>query len=432
VKATWDKLEKNWMAFEFEVEAARFSQAIEAAFRKLNQKANIPGFRKGKAPRSMFERYYGKEALVQEAVEDFLPRIYAEAVTAHEIEPIDRPEIADIQSAEGQPFVVKGKVQVRPEVTLGRLSGFDLQRADDTVTPEQVEEQLQTLRERAARTVPDEGAELKEGGVAVIDFEGFLGDEPFEGGKGENYSLEIGSNSFIPGFEEQLVGAKAGEEREVRVTFPADYRAEHLAGKEALFKVTVKEVKRKELPELDDALAAEVSRFQTLKELQDDIENRLKESARRQADRELESAVIEAVVGEASVEIPEPLLENKVHDMIHDFEHRLQSQGFTLEQWHQATGKTHHDLHVEFDEPARKSVKTDLVLAALARTEGVTVSDAEVEAEFDRMVSLFRGREKEIQRLRSNENYRQRLREDLLTRKTIDHLVRLNQETGAR
>lgn len=431
MKATWDKLEKNWMAFEVEVEATQFTKAVDAAFRKLNQQANIPGFRKGKAPRLIFERMYGKDTLIQEAVEDLLPRVYTRAVVEHDVEPIDRPEIESVQSEEGQPFVFKGKVQVRPEVTLGRLSGFELEQPNADVSQEQVDQQLEALRERAAQTVPDEAGEVKDGSIAVMDFEGFLGDEAFEGGKGENYQLTIGSNTFIPGFEEQLVGAKAGDQRDVKVTFPEDYRAEQLAGKEALFKVTVKEVKRKELPELSDAFAAEVSPFQTLQELRADIENRLQESARNQATREFENKVVEAVVEDASVELPETLVDQKVHEMIHDFEHRLQSQGFNLEAWQQATGKSHHDLHEEFDEPAKKGAKTELVVAAVAKQAGITVTDSDLEAEFDRMLSLFKGQEKEINRLRSVSNYRERMRDDLLTKKTIEHLVSLNSNPQA-
>lgn len=426
MKATWDKLEKNWMQFEVEVEADRFGKSLDQAFRNLNQRVTIPGFRRGKAPRALFERNYGKESLIQEAVDLLLPRAYTEAVAEGQISPIDQPDVELVQVEEGKPFIFKGKVQVIPEVTLGKLSGFGLTQPSGEVTAEQVQEQINTLRDRTATLVTDASEEVKQGSFAVIDFEGFIDEVAFDGGKGENYTLEIGSGSFIPGFEEQLVGAKVGEARDVKVTFPEAYHAEQLAGKEALFKVTVKEVKVKELPELNDEFAAEVSRFQTLQELQADIENRLKETAKANAEKDFQNEVIEAVAADATVEVPEVLIHNRVHDMIHDFEHSLQRQGYSLELWSQATGKTHDDLHKEFAEPATKSTKNDLVIGAVARQESISVSEADLEAEFDRMLANYQDQAKEIQKLRKNGSYRNRLREGLLVQKTVEHLVNLN------
>lgn len=426
MKATWDKLEKNWMQFEVEVEASEFSKSVEAAFRKMNQQVTIPGFRKGKAPRAIFERMYGKEALVQEAVEQLLPRAYGDAVEQGQIEPITQPEIELVQAEEGLPFIFKGKVQVMPEVTLGRLSGFGIEKAVPEITEEQVEEQVNALRERLATLVTDEAGEVVNGSFAVIDFEGFFDGEAFEGGKGEGYTLEIGSGSFIPGFEEGLVGAKAGETRDVNVTFPEEYHAEHLAGKPAVFKVTVQEVKKKELPELNDEFAQQVSPFKTVEELRADIKNRLTEAAEENADREFRNKIVEAVTNDAAVEVPEVMVSDKVHDMIHDFEHQLAQQGFTLEMWHRVTGKTHEDLHTEFGPRAEQAVKTDLVLAAVAKREGLTVSEADIEAEFDRLLSLYPRQKADIERLRKNAGYRARMREDLLAQKAVEHLVGLN------
>ncbi len=426
MKATWDKLEKNWMQFEVEVEAPEFSKAIDTAFKSVNQKVNIPGFRKGKAPRAIFERMYGKESLVQEAVEQLLPQAYAAALAQGAVEPIDQPEIEEVKAEEGQPFVFRGKVQVMPEVTLGKLSGFGIEKPSDEITDEQIEEQINSLRDRMATLVEDESGEVTIGSFAVIDFEGFLNDVPFEGGQGENYTLEIGSNTFIPGFEEGLIGAKVGETLDVNVTFPAEYQAEQLAGQPAVFKVTVKEVKKKELPEVNDEFAQQVSSFQTMEELRADVKNRLTESAKANAERAYQEQVIDAVAAEAEVEIPHILVHNRVHDMIHDFEHSLARQGFSLEMYHQATGKSHEDLHTEFDAGARRSVKNDLVLAAIAKKEGITVSEADLEAEFDKMLSLYQGQEADIKKLRKNAGYRARLREGLLTQKTTEYLVNLN------
>lgn len=426
MKATWDKLENNWMQFQVEVEAEQFSKAIDAAFRTLNRRVTIPGFRKGKAPRVLFERHYGQGTLIQEAVEHLLPRAYSEAVAEGGISPIDQPEIELVQVEEGKPFIFKGKVEVLPEVTLGRTSGLNLTKPSVDVSDEKVDEQLNLLRDRLATLVADESGEVKQGSFAVIDFEGFIDDKPFEGGKAENHTLEIGSGSFIPGFEDQLVGAKAGETREIKVTFPADYHAEHLAGKEATFKVAIKEVKRKELPELNDEFAQEVSRFQTLNELRADIQRRLTEAAKENAEREFQNKVIEAVVAEAQVDVPDTLVDRKIHEMIHDFEDSLARQGYSLELWSQATGKTHEDLHKEFEETARKRVKTDLVLGAVARKEGIAVDDAEVEAEFDRMAAVYPTQLKQINKMRKNPAYRDQVRESLLVQKTVQHLVEQN------
>lgn len=426
MRATWDKLEKNWMQFEVEVEADQFTKAVDSAFRKLNQKVNIPGFRRGKAPRGIFERMYGRESLVQEAVEQVLPHAYGGAVEEHRIDPIDQPEVDIVQAEEGKPFVFKGKVQVRPEVTLGRLSGFDIAPPSAEVTPEQIDEQITNLQTRMATLVTDDSGEVKQGSYAVIDFEGFVDDVPFEGGKGDNYPLEIGSNSFIPGFEEQLVGAKVGEATDVKVTFPPEYHAEHLAGKEALFKVTVKETKTKSLPELNDEFAAEASRFQTLQELRADIENRLTESAKVNSEKEFKNKVVEAVADDATVELPEVLVHQRVHDMIRDFEHSLSQQGFSLERWAQVTGKSTNDLHHEFEGAAQKGVKNDLVLDAISVRDEIVVTDADLEAEFDRMLDMYRDQQADIKKLRKNSNYRERMRTGMRVQKTMDHLVGLN------
>jgi len=426
MKATWDKLEKNWMQFEVEVDADQFTKAIDAAFRQLNQRVTIPGFRKGKAPRAIFERNYGKESLVQEAVEHLLPQAYGQALEEGGVEPIDQPQVELVQAEEGKPFVFKGKVEVTPEVKLGKLSDFGIEKPSGEVSQEQIDQQVNQLRDRMATLVADESGEVAQGSFAIIDFEGFVDDVAFEGGKGENYTLEIGSGSFIPGFEEQLIGAKVGESRDVKVTFPEQYHAEQLAGKEALFKVTVREVKKKELPELNDEFAKEVSRFETLAELKADIEKRLSESAKANADREFQNKVLEAVAGEAEVELPHVLVHRRVHDMMREFEQNLAAQGYSIDLWAQATGKTPDDLHHELEEPAKKSVKNDLVLGAVAKQVGISTSEADVEAEFDRMLAQYKGQEKEINQLRKNANYRDRVRESLLVQKTVDHLIGLN------
>lgn len=426
MKATWDKLENNWMQFEVEVEADQFAKAMDSAFQKLNQRVNIPGFRRGKAPRALFERMYGKESLVQEAVDALLPTAYSDAVAQGDVHPIDRPDLAVEQAEAGKSLVFKGKVQVRPEVTLGRVTGFNIPQPSAEVTAEQIDQQLETLRTRATTLVTDESGEVKPGSFVIIDYEGFVDDVAFEGGKGENHTLEIGSGSFIPGFEEGLIGAKVGEDRNVNATFPEQYGAEHLAGKTALFKVTVKEVKYKVMPELNDEFAAEAGPFQTLQELRADIENRLKESAKANAEREYQNSIIEAVSDDAAVEIPEVLVHQRVHDMLHDFAHDLERKGLNWELYTQITGKTEHELHAEFEGPAKKGVKADLVMAAVAKQEGITVAEADMESEFDRMLAVYKDQQTEIKQLRKSASYRERMREGLLMQKTIDFLVKAN------
>lgn len=427
MKATWDKLDKNWVSFEIEVDAEQFGKACDQAYKKLVGRVKVPGFRPGKAPRVILERTIGQEAFFQEALEIVVPQAYDQAVSEHGIQPIDQPELNVEQVAAGQPVIVKGKVEVKPEVQLGKVSGFGIAKTAPEVTDAEIDAQLQSLAERVAAVQTDESGEVKSGSYAVIDFEGFVDDVPFEGGKAENYTLEIGSGTFIPGFEDQLVGAKVGEERDVKVTFPTEYQSEQLAGKDASFKVKVNEVKQKVLPTFDDAFAAEVSKFKTLDELRADIANRLQEQARQQSDRDYRNQLVEAVAAEAEVEVPHTMVHSRVHDMLHDFENRLSSQGLTMEAYSQITGKSHHDLHEEFHEPAVKAVRADLVMEAFAKQEGLTVDDAELDTEFNEMASIYKNQVAQIRQLQKSRSYREQLRTDMLLRKAVDRLVSLNE-----
>lgn len=430
MRTTWEKLEGNWYQFSVEVDAEQFSQAVNQAYRKLVQKARIPGFRPGKAPRVIFERFYGKDSLIGEAVEAVVPVAYAQALEELAAEPIDQPEIDLEQAEDGQPLQFKGKVQVKPEVTLGPLSGFAIAPAEAGVDPEKVEEQLRRLQERQAQLVPDAEGEVREGSFAIIDFEGFLDGEPFAGGKGEDYTLQIGSNTFIPGFEEGLVGARAGETRDVKVTFPEDYHAEHLRGKETSFKVTVKDVKKKELPELDDALAQTVSAFQTVQELREDISNKLLANARAEADRNFRNRVLDSVAEAAQVDLPEVMVHRQIHHLMDDFAHTLSHQGMTLEAYVQATGTDSDAMHKEFAVPAARQVKRDLVLEAVAAKEGLAVAESEVDAEFDAMAQAYRN-PGELETARHNPEYRKRVQDSLLKQKALAHLVALNRPQGS-
>lgn len=427
MKATWDRLEKNVVQYAVEVEADRLQKAMEAAFRKLNQKANIPGFRRGKAPRFIYERHYGKQGILEEAIQQLVPQAFSEAVRQSGLEPIDDPQF-DLETVEeGKDLTFKAKVEVKPEVKLGRLKGFDIKYEKPMVTQIQVDEQLEALRDRVAQLVPDEGGVVQRGSFAVIDFECFLNGEPFEGGKAEDYTLEIGSGRFIPGFEEQVEGMRVGDSKDITVTLPEDYQASNLAGKEVVFKVKVKDLKKKELPELDDAFAQQVSRFQTLQELRDDLTNRLEEAAEREAKRAFEDKVIKAVVADAEVDVPEVLVHRRQHTLLHNLEHDVANQGLTMEQYLQLTKKDAQQLHDEMREPALDSMRTSLILEAVAKQEGITASDAEVEAEVERLVAPF-GDKAAARRwqLLSNPDNIEQIRYSLVVQKTIAHLVDLN------
>ncbi|BDG61526.1 trigger factor [Caldinitratiruptor microaerophilus] len=431
MKATWDRLEKNWMQFSVEVEADRFQRAIEDTYRRLVRRARIPGFRPGKAPRFIFERYYGKENLLAEAAQALVPEAYAEAVDQGGVEPIDEPEIDVDTLEEGKPLTFRGKVQVKPEVKLGRLSGFDIEEPKVEVTEEDVDRQLQQLRERVAQIVPDEGGEVRAGSYAVVDIEGTVDGQPLPEGKQEGRTLEIGTGRLLPDFENQLLGARVGETRTVELTYPDDHPDERLRGKKASYTVTVRDLKVKELPELNDDFAKQVGPFETLQELRSDVENRLRDSARAQAERDFRNKVVEAVVAEAEVEVPEVLVHRRLHELLDDFVRSLAAQGVTVQAYLQATGQDERALHDQFEEPARSLTKTDLVLEAVAAREGLQVSEAEIDAQLDALAGLYQGRQNSLASLRRSREYRARVRESLLKQKAIDHLVKLNRPPAA-
>lgn len=427
MKATWDRLEKNTVQYAVEVPAERLSKAMEAAFRQLNQRAVIPGFRKGKAPRFLYERQYGKASILEEALNRLVPQAYAEAVDESGFEPIDDPRFELETAEEGKDLLFKAKVEVKPEVKLGPQSGFkEVKYEIPLVTEIQVDEQLESLRDRVAQLVPDENGVVLSSSYVTIDYDGFLDGEPFEGGKAEDRSFEIGKGGFVPGFEEQITGMKLGDEREIKVTFPADYRASNLAGKETVFKIRVKDIKKKELPELDDAFAQQVSRFQTLQELREDLTNRLKEAAEQDAKQKFEDKVVDAVVAGAEVELPEVLVHRRQHTLLHNLERDLQRQGLSMEQYLQLTNKDSQALHDELHEPAERSMKASLVLEAVSKQEGITASDDEVDARIDEIVRSVGADSAQVRKLKADAQYRSEVQYDLVIKKTIAHLSALN------
>ena len=374
--------EDKKVELEIAVSAEDFNKAVDAAFQKNGKKINVPGFRKGKAPRKMIEKMYGEGMFFEEAVNNTYPAAYQAAVQEVGIEPVDRADIEVMEVSKENGYTFKATVTVKPEVTLEGYKGIEVEKKVSVVTTEEVDAEIGRQREQSARVIAVEGRAAANGDTAVIDFEGFVDGVAFEGGKGTDYSLELGSNSFIPGFEDQIVGHNAGETFEVNVTFPEEYHAEELKGKAAMFKVTVKELKMKELPELDDEFAKDVSEFDTLEELKADISRKLQEKKDEQSDTDVENKLMEAVANKMVVEIPECMFESRVDEMLRDFEYRLQSQGMDLKNYLQYTGMELDAFRKTFRPQAEAQVKTRLALEKIVELEKIEPTSDEVEAEF--------------------------------------------------
>ncbi|MHB1127204.1 MAG: trigger factor [Bacillota bacterium] len=389
MKAQLEKIEQNRVMLEVEVEADVVDKALDLAYKKLVNKVNIPGFRKGKAPRRLLENYIGKESLYSEALDSLVPQAYVDAVKDTAIQPIDEPQVDVIKIEEGQPLIFKAAVDVKPEVALGEYKGVQAEQTTVNITDQDVDNYLANLQQRYAKMVVVAEGAVQEGDTTVIDFEGSVDGNVFPGGKGENYSLVIGSGSFIPGFEAQLVGALSGDDREINVTFPGDYHKEELQGKEAVFQVAVREIKRKELSPIDDEFAKDVSEFETLEELRADIENKLKQAAQDKAEQDLRNQIINKVVEQATVEIPAVMIERRMDSFVDNMRQRLAPQGLTLEKYLEFSQSSLDDLRNQFRSEAEKSVKTDLVLEAVASIEGIEATEDSIVEEINKMAENF-------------------------------------------
>ncbi|WP_053364261.1 trigger factor [Bacillus sp. FJAT-27251] len=390
MSAKWEKLEGNQGVLTIEVDAEKVNEGLEAAFKKVVKTINVPGFRKGKMPRQMFEKRFGVEALYQDAIDILLPEAYANAIDETGIFPVDRPEIDVEQIEKGKSLIVKATVTVKPEVKLGEYKGLEVEAFDTEVTDEEVEAELKSLQERNAELVVKEEGKAENGDTVVLDFEGFVDGEAFEGGKAENYSLELGSGSFIPGFEEQLVGIATGEEKEVEVTFPEEYHAAELAGKPAVFKVKVHEIKGKELPELDDEFAKDVDEeVETLEALKEKTKNRLKHDKEHQKEHHVQDTVVEKAAANSEIDIPEVMIENEIDRMMSEFEQRLQMQGMNLDLYFQFSGQDQSALREQMKEDAESRVRVNLTLEAIAEAENITASEEDVNAELEKMAEQY-------------------------------------------
>ena len=418
-----EKLEKNMAKLTVEVPAEQFEKAIKKAFNKNKNRFNIPGFRKGKAPQAMIEKMYGVGVFYEDAADEAINETYADAMKESELDIVSRPAISIEQIEKGQPFIYTATVAVKPEVTLGEYKGLEVEKADMTVKAEDIEAELKKVQEQNARLLTVEDRPVADGDQVVIDFDGYVDGKAFDGGKAEDYSLTIGSHSFIDTFEEQLIGKNIGEECEVNVTFPAEYHAAELANKPATFKVTVKEIKVKEIPELNDEFAGEVSEFETLDEYKKDIEAKLSEKKQKEAATENENRVVEKVVAGATMEIPEPMIDGQVENMLQDTARRMQSQGLSLDQYMKFTGMTLKDLQDQTKPQAETRIRTRLTLEAVVKAENIQVADEEVEKELQEMADAYK---MELEKVKSfmGENELAQIKEDLAVQKAVDLLVK--------
>jgi len=421
-----EKLEKNIVALEVTVDAEKFVVAVKQAAKTLAKKVNVPGFRKGKAPRHMVELQVGKEALYDEALDHLIGEAYAGAVVESGINPVDRPEVDLVQIEEGKDLIFKAKVTVKPEVELGDYTGLHIEQDATSVTDEQVMEDLKNKQQQHARLITLEEGKVQNDDTVTFDFEGFTGDVAFEGGKAENYELAIGSGTFIPGFEEGLIGAEIGQHVDVNVTFPAEYHSEELAGKEAVFKTDIEKIQRKELSALDDEFAKDVSEFDTLDELKTDLRNKLLEQGEMKAKGEQHKAIISKVVDNASVEIPEVMFTERTKAMVEDLKRNLAQQGMTLEQYYQYTNATEEVMLERLRPQAAESVKTDLVLEAVAKAEGIEVTEDEVDVEIQKLGERHKQDAKMLKQSLIARGELEFYKQSLISEKTVNFLVEQN------
>ena len=417
-----EKLEKNMAKLTIEVSAEELEKALETAYQKNKNKMSIPGFRKGKVPRNMIEKMYGPAVFYEDAANELIPDAYEKALAECEEEIVSSPTVDVVQIEKGKPFIFTAEVALKPEVTLGKYKGVKVEKTEVEVTEEEIDAQIEKERENSARTITVTDRPVKDGDITTLDFEGFVDGVPFEGGKGGDYPLTIGSGSFIPGFEEQLIGAEIGKETEVNVTFPEDYHSADLAGKAAVFKCTVKEIKEKELPELDDEFASEVSTFDTLAEYREDVKKTLTQQKADAAKSAKEEAVIEAVVEDAKMEIPDAMLETEQRQIVDEFAQRMQMQGLTMEQYMQFTGTNPQMLLEQAKPQALKRIQSRLVLEAVAKAENLAADDAEFEAEIKDMAEKYQMEADKIKDM-LGERGRKQVLEDLAIRKAVDFLV---------
>lgn len=417
-----EKLENSMAKLTIETSAEELEKALQNAFLKNKNKISIPGFRKGKVPRQIIEKMYGPAIFYEDAANELIPEAYEKAMDECGEDIVSSPEIDVTQIEKGKPFIFTALVALKPEVKLGKYKGVKVDKADTAVTDEEVDAEINKERENNARNIEVTDRAVKDGDMTVIDFEGFVDGTAFDGGKGENYPLTIGSGAFIPGFEEQLVGAQIGEEVEVNVTFPEDYQAEELKGKAALFKCTVREIKEKELPELDDEFASEVSEFETLAEYKEDVRATLTSKKEKEAKDAKEAAVIEAIVNDSEMEIPEAMLLTQQKQMVDEFAQRMQMQGISMDQYLQFTGATYDKMMEQVRPQAERRIKSRLVLEAVVKAEIIEASDADYEEELKSMAEAYQMEVDKVKEMLPEKSAVQ-IKQDIAVRKAAEFVV---------
>ena len=413
-----EKMEKNMAKLTIEVSAEELDKAMQNAYLKARGKISIPGFRKGKAPRKMIEQMYGKGIFLEDAANALIPEHYSKALEECDLEIVSQPEIDVTQAEPGKAFIFTAEVAVKPEITLGEYKGVEVPKSETEVTDEDIDAEIKKEQEKNSRTVTVEDRGAENGDITTIDFEGLVDGVAFEGGKGTDYPLTLGSGSFIPGFEDQLVGAKAGDHVEVNVTFPEEYQAAELAGKAAVFQCDVKKVETKELPELDDDFAQDVSEFDTLAEYREDVKKNLTEKKEKEARAAKENAAVDKAIENAEMEIPDAMINTQVRQMMNDFASRMQSQGLTMEQYFQFTGMTAEKMQEEMKPQALKRIQTRLVLEKIAETENIEVSEDEVNEEIGKMAEMYKMEADKLKELLGDRELEQ-MKKDMAVQKAV-------------
>ena len=413
-----ENLEKNMAKLTIEVPAEELEKALEKAYQKQKKNISVPGFRKGKVPRAMVEKMYGPAVFYEDAVNSLVPEEYSKAAEESKLDIVSRPEINVEQIEKGKAFIFTATVAVKPEVTLGEYKGLEVAKADTTVTDEEVEAELKKEQEKNARTINVEDRPAADGDTVTLDFEGSVDGVPLDGGAGKDYPLTLGSHSFIPGFEEQLVGAALEEEKEVNVTFPEDYQAEELAGKAAVFKCTIHKIEAKELPELDDDFAKDVSEFDTLAEYKEDVKKNLTEKKAEDARRAKEDAAVDKAIENAQMDIPEAMIETQTRQMLDDFARRMQSQGLSMEQYFQFTGQSVDKMMEDMKPQALKRIQTRLVLEKIAEVENIQPTEDEVNEEISKMAEMYKMEADKLKDL-IGENEMEQMKKDMAVQKAV-------------
>ena len=417
-----DNVEKNIIQLEIEVEPEKFEQGMQKAFSKNAKMFNVPGFRKGKAPRKMVEQMYGEQVLYEDAINFVCPEEYEKAIKDNNIEPVDRPEIDILKIGQGEGLVFTAKVATKPEITLGEYKQVEVEKIDAKVTEEDVENELKSLAEKNARLISMEDKEVQNENFVTLDFEGFIDGVPFENGKAENFDLEIGSGSFIEGFEEQLIGLKIDEEATVKVNFPEDYNAKDLAGKAAEFKVKIKAIKYKEVPEIDDELAKDVSEFETLLELKEDIKSKIEKAKQHRAKHEIEDRILKKIIENSEIDVPQVMVDRQLERIIKNYDMQLRYKGLDLNTYLQYSNIELEKFKEGFAERAEMEVKTSLIIEKIGKEEGIEVSDDEIE---DKVVTIAEKLNKSVEEVKNSlgDEYVDMVKEELVANKTVEFLV---------